>query len=246
LEPSVLQRTPEGEYVISFRDVFRTLWVRLWLIVLVGIVFSGVALGLSFMQTPMYEASIKILVGQTREQLPPGTNPGANIWPPEQLTQTMVEGIKSRPVAADVIQQLDLQMTPDEVLGSLQAESIQKSSFIQVTYTDTSPERAQEVVNAIGEVFPERVSQLNPSETELFATMWERAEKPNGSVSPDILRNGLIGLVLGLMLGVGLAFLLKYLDDSWHSPEEVEQISGIPTFGVIPEFEASTGKKKKY
>jgi capsular polysaccharide biosynthesis protein len=48
---------------------------------------------------------------------------------------------------------------------------------------------------------------------------------------------------LGLMLGIGLALLMEYLDYSWRSPEEVEQISGVPTFATIPEFRFATSKK---
>jgi protein tyrosine kinase modulator len=45
------------------------------------------------------------------------------------------------------------------------------------------------------------------------------------------------------MLGVGLAFLLNYLDDSWQSSEEAEQLSGVPTFSIIPGFEEPKVKK---
>jgi capsular polysaccharide biosynthesis protein len=48
--------------------------------------------------------------------------------------------------------------------------------------------------------------------------------------------------MLGGILGLGLAFLLENLDDSWRSPEEVELVSGVPTFGVIPVYEFSKGK----
>jgi capsular polysaccharide biosynthesis protein len=54
------------------------------------------------------------------------------------------------------------------------------------------------------------------------------------------LRNGLLAAVFGLMLGTGLALLMEYLDYSWRSPEEVEQISGVPTFATIPEFAVAT------
>jgi hypothetical protein len=43
-------------------------------------------------------------------------------------------------------------------------------------------------------------------------------------------------------LGVGLAFLLEYLDDGWRSPEEVEQISGVPTYALIPRNDLSAIK----
>ena len=48
------------------------------------------------------------------------------------------------------------------------------------------------------------------------------------------------------MLGIGLVFLLEYLYLSGlRSPEKVEQVSGVPTFGTIPEFEAARARKKK-
>jgi capsular polysaccharide biosynthesis protein len=49
--------------------------------------------------------------------------------------------------------------------------------------------------------------------------------------------------LLGSLLGVGLAFLLEYVDDSWTSPDEVEEVSGVPTFGVIPAFGVSASKR---
>jgi capsular polysaccharide biosynthesis protein len=72
--------------------------------------------------------------------------------------------------------------------------------------------------------------------------VWEYATVPGAPESPDPLRNGLVALALGLLLGMGLAFLLEYLDDSWRSPEEVEQASGIPMFGVIPKFDVAKGE----
>jgi capsular polysaccharide biosynthesis protein len=47
------------------------------------------------------------------------------------------------------------------------------------------------------------------------------------------------------MLGLGLALLAEYMDDSWRSPEEVEQITGVPTFGAVPEFRFIEDKSKK-
>jgi capsular exopolysaccharide synthesis family protein len=46
----------------------------------------------------------------------------------------------------------------------------------------------------------------------------------------------LIGLALGSILGVGLAFLLSYLDNSLRTPEDVQRTMGLPSLGVIPSF----------
>jgi capsular polysaccharide biosynthesis protein len=68
---------------------------------------------------------------------------------------------------------------------------------------------------------------------------------PESPVSPNPARNILLGLLLGVMVGVGLAFLLDYLDDDWSSLEEVEKVSGVATFGVIPAFKAPKIKKEE-
>jgi capsular exopolysaccharide synthesis family protein len=230
----------EGEYVLSLADLLQVIRRRLWIILLVVGVLTGAAVAFSLAQTPMYEASIKLLVGQERGI----TETPNDVMGLQQLTLTMAEGVSSRPVAKAVIQQQNLRMSPDAFLEEhLRVQQVADTQFVQVDYRDPSPERAQRVANAVGEVFSKRVSEESPSANAITATVWERAALPSEPVSPNPLRNGFLALVLGLMLGVGLALLLEYLDDSWRSPEEVEQISGVPTFGIISEFEAFKARK---
>ncbi len=232
----------EDEYVLPQRDLLRIIRKRLWLILVVTVTLVGAAVGFSFWQTPMYEASIKLLVGQERGTTSEGL--GGEVQGLQQLTQTMSEGVSSRPVAVAVIEQQDLRMTPKAFLEDyLSVEQIAATQFIQVDYRDPSPQRAQLVANNIGEAFSEQVSEVSPSANDVTATVWERAEAPDMPVSPNLVLNIGLGLAMGLMLGVGLAFMLEYLDDSWRSSEEAEQVSGVPTFGVIPEFKALNGKK---
>lgn len=228
----------ESEYTLSLRGPAQIIWKRLWIIALVAVLFTGTAVGLSLSQTPQYEASTKILVGQEQGI---ADNPG-NALGLQQLTQTMAEAAGSRPVAEAVIQRLGLQMSPNSLLGGLNVEPIPETQFIQVSYRGSDPDTAQRIANTVGEVFSEQISEVSPS--AITATVWEEATVPFAPVSPNPVRNGLLALVIGSMLGVGLAFLLEYLDDSWQSSEEAEQISGVPTFGVIPEFKALKGKKR--
>ncbi len=241
--PRVLTDAAEGEYVLSLIDFLWVIWRRLWVILLMATVLTGAAVGFSLAQTPMYEASITILIGQERGSSAPG-NLGSDVQGLQQLTQTMAEGVNSRPVAEAVIQQHNLRVTPEDFLEDyLSVEQINTTQFIQVDYRDSSSERARLVANTVGEVFSEQVSNVSPSANDVTATVWERADVPDRPVSPNLVLNIGLALVAGLMLGVGLAFLLEYLDDSWRSPEEAEQISGVPTFGVIPEFEIPKSKK---
>jgi capsular exopolysaccharide synthesis family protein len=241
LRSGVSAGVTSGEYILSLRHLLRVIRQRLWLILLVAAVFVGAAVGFSLTQTPRYEASIKILVGQ-EQGITQDPNYALGL---QQLTLTMVEAVKSRPVAKAVIQQENLRVTPSVfVEQNLSVEQVPSTQFIKVVYTDTDPQRAQRTANAIGEVFSKEISKVSQSANAVTATVWEPAVVLDEPVSPDYKRNVLLALILGLMFGVGLAFLLEYLDDSWRSPEEVEQISGVSTYGVIPTIEFSKGKRR--
>ena len=232
---------PEGEYVLSFGDFLALVRRRLWIIALVTILLVGAAVGFSLQQTPVYEGSIKILVGQEGDP----TSLASEVPGLQQLTQTMAELVNTRPVAESVIQQLNLRVTPEDFLANLSVQQISSTQAIEVSYRDSSPERAAEAANTVGDVFANRLSELSPGTSAITATVWEQAAIPEEPVSPNPVRNGLLALVAGLILGVGLAFLLDYFDDSWQSPEDAEQISGVPTFGIIPELpRKSKGKGK--
>jgi capsular polysaccharide biosynthesis protein len=226
----------EDEDTVYVEDFLRVIWRRLWVIALMAILFTGAAVGFSITKTPVYEASIKILVGQEQSSAGP-VNLENDVQGLQQFTQTVTEIVPTRPVAEEVIRRLNLWTTPKEFLRNMSAERVTETQVVEVSYKDTDPERAQEVVNTIGEVFSEQVAEVSPSANAITATVWERAAVPDSPVSTNPLRNALLGLLLGGMLGLGLAFLLEYLDDSWRSPEEVEQVSGVPTFGAIRTFE---------
>ena len=201
------------------------------MVALTAIVLAGASVGLSLTQTPLYEASIKILVGQE----------GGIIESPndvdglQQLTQTMADAVSDRPTAEAVIRELDLQVNPEQFLAeNMSVEQVAETQFIQVHYRDADPERARQIADTIGAVFSRQVSEISPNANSITATVWETASVPQSPVSPNPLRNGLLAMAVGLIIGLSLALLLEYLDDSWRSPEDVERVSGVPTLGVVP------------
>ncbi len=67
----------------------------------------------------------------------------------------------------------------------------------------------------------------------------DRATIPGSPAEPNVPRSLLFSLALGLGAGVGCAFLLEMLDDRVRAPEEIEQISGLATLGIIPRTESA-------
>jgi capsular exopolysaccharide synthesis family protein len=63
------------------------------------------------------------------------------------------------------------------------------------------------------------------------------AGAPDTPVSPNLPLNLALGLVFGLFLGAAVAFIRDYFDDSVKSRQVVDQVSGVPTLGLIPKIE---------
>lgn len=70
----------------------------------------------------------------------------------------------------------------------------------------------------------------------------DKADVPLFPFKPDLLRNVLIGLVLGMMAGLALAFVLEYMDDSIKFSDEVERFTGLALLGIIPKVKTRGGK----
>ena len=64
----------------------------------------------------------------------------------------------------------------------------------------------------------------------------DEAKPPLGPSRPKIALNLLLGVLMGAMGGVALAFFFEYLDKTVSRPEDVERYVHLPTLGIVPEF----------
>ena len=235
------QTTPMRGNSSSVEIVLQTLLRRVGAIILVTIVITGSALGFSLVQAPTYEASVKILVGQKSSGI---AGLDANVSDLQELTLTVAEAAQTVPVTQSVVEQLNLpEQSATEVLRNMSVEPDPGTMFVNLSYKSSDPKKAQLIANTLGDVLSQKISEVSLGASSITATVWAPATLPQTPVSPDPLRNSLLALVMGAFLGVVAALLLEYVDDRWDSPEEVEEISGVPTFGVIPKFEVLASKK---
>jgi capsular polysaccharide biosynthesis protein len=238
--------THEGDHVLSLGDILRVLLRRWWIIALLTLASLGAAVGYSFFQTPKYEASTTILIGQTQNDTSSETNLSASdLQGLGTLTKTMATAITSDRIAEAVIQDLHLSTAPEDFLINLSAQQIPETQFIQITYQSTDPEMAKRIVGATAYQFSRQISDISPNASAVTATVWDKAAVSDSPVSPNRSLDALLGFALGAMLGVLLAFFLENLDHGWRSVEEIERASGLPALGVIPRFEAPRDKSRK-
>jgi capsular polysaccharide biosynthesis protein len=184
---------------IQLRDIALAFLKRPGVILLVVLGFVGPTLGVTRWQTPVYEASAKLVVGQ-KPGVPQDSDLQNNTEGLQLILPSVVEAMVSRPVAEEVIQRLGLKgMKPAELLENLSVEQEGSTVFIQLSYKDADPERAQQIVNTIGVVSSERIPEAIGN-ADITVTMYEDALVPGSPASPDPLRNATLALILGLML----------------------------------------------
>lgn len=78
-------------------------------------------------------------------------------------------------------------------------------------------------------------ARLQGRQTSNIRTI-DQAAIPLSPSSPNLRLNLLLGMIVGLMLGVGVAFVQEYLDNSIKSPEDVERHTGLPSLGIVPDI----------
>ena len=72
----------------------------------------------------------------------------------------------------------------------------------------------------------------------------DRALVPSGPFTPNVRRNLLMALLVGLFGGLGLIFVVEYLDNTVKGPEDVEKLAGLPSLGIIPYLSAEGNRKR--
>ncbi|MED3973214.1 Wzz/FepE/Etk N-terminal domain-containing protein [Priestia megaterium] len=219
------------EETISLRELFQVLRKRLWLIVLITIIAATVSAVISFfVLTPVYESKTQILVNQAKsdEQLYNPQTVQTNV----QLINTYNDIIKSPAILDKVIKELKLGSSAQSLSGQIQVTNAQDSQVAQIVVQDTSAKRATQIANTTASVFKKEVPKImNVDNVSVLskATLGESASP----VKPQPLINIAIAVVVGLMVGVGLSFLMEYLDNTLKTEQDIENLLELPVMGVI-------------
>ncbi|UYT84624.1 YveK family protein [Priestia megaterium] len=219
------------EETISLKELFQTLKKRLWLIGLITIIAAIISAVISFfILTPIYQTQTQILVNQAKsdQQLYTGTEVQTNI----QLINTYNVIIKSPAILDKVKKELDLDRTVDELNDQVTVSSAKDSQVVEITVQDQSPYVAAQIANKTAEVFQTEISKIMKIDNVSILSKAEVKENVS-PVKPQPLLNIAVAIVIGLIVGTGLAFLLEYLDNTIKTEQDIEGILELPVIGAI-------------
>lgn len=218
------------EQVIRLDELFEALKKR-WLMIVVITLLATVASAVFsfFVIKPQYEASTKVFIGKDDGEGQAYSQNDVMMY--QKLMKTYSEAIKTKDLVSRSLKGTSLNLEPQEVLENLTVVSVTDTQILQIKYKSKNPKEAEVVIEEISEEFIKTSKELVPNGNIKIIEEVELPEKP---VSPNKKMNIAIAFLLGLMVSVGLAFLLEFLDNTFKNKEQLERELDLPVLGSIP------------
>ncbi len=194
------------------------------------------AVAATLLTTPLYQASTRLYVSSTL-----GAS-ASELYQSSRLSQERVlsytELLMGETLAQRTIDKLDIEMSAAALREKVTATAKLDTVLIRVNVLDESPVRARDIANGLSDEFVVMVRELETPQPgarpDARVVVEQRASIPASPLIPNKKRNVAIGLVLGLFLGLGLAFARTVLDNTIKNKETLDEITDVGLVGIIP------------
>lgn len=228
METNIRQDNNE-EVEIDIMQIIRMLLSKIWIVIVAGVATAIVAFGITEIAiTPQYQSSIKLYIINRQNGI---TTTLSDIQSSTQLVKDYKVLVTSLPVVEQVVKQLDLDISPDALVGKISCEIETDSRVLQVTVTDTDPQRAKEIVDAIADVSVKQITSVMQIEG---VNVIEYGRVANAPSSPNVKKNTMLGAIAGIVIAIAVLVVNFILDDRIKTSDDVEKYLGITNLSLIP------------
>lgn len=239
------QYEQNDEIEIDLREVFFEL-LNNWVMILISTILVGVIAFLisRFLLVPKYEATSQLYVLSKSTSI----TSLADIQMGSNLTNDYMIVVEGRPVLEQVIKNLELEEEYETLKEKVTLENPQNTRILQITVTENEPKKAKVIADEIAKVSSSFIAEKMDQDAP---TIIQHGYADHHPVSPNILKNTLIGILLGAFLSIAIIVISYLLNDTIMTSEELEQKLGLHVLGTLPleelEYNGSNnGKKKKH
>ena len=191
------------------------------------------AIVITFTTTPTYQAKSQIFVSTPASTVDISALATGSSFS-QQRVKSYAQIINSPLTLAPVVEELNLSITPEELSEMVSASAPLDTVLIVLTVTDTEPQRAADIANAVAKQFGVTVANLElqgiGSDSPVKVSTVLNAVPADSPASPKKAINLALGLLLGLGLGLGLASLRRLLDNTIKNEDDLQ---GTPLLTAI-------------
>lgn len=229
---------------MEFREYWRIVWRRRNLLVPLLVVTFIASLLYNVLLPPVYKTDTTVYLGTVLPALPAGTNP----YYSQEYYQTVYSEyiaddlsviVKSEDFATKVADRI--QARYGDKIGVKQIlDSIIKTQkthrTLKITVASGSEQTTRRIATAVDDVLRTDAVQYfaHNGQAEVTINLVDPARDPTAPSVVRRLLDVLLHTAVALVVGVGLAFLLHYLDDRVQDEEDAARTLGLPVLGALP------------
>lgn len=158
----------------------------------------------------------------------------------KNLVSTYREIIKSRRILSPVIENLQLDLTTEELSKKIAVTSTNDTEIIVITVTDTDSIKARDIANEIAKVFQKDIANIIPIDN---ISLVDEAVEANEPYNVNVLKQYIIGVGAGFLIGSMIITIMFYFDDSIKRPEDIEEKVGLSVLSTVPKYKNKSKRK---
>lgn len=228
------------EIEINVMPILKALWSKLWLILLIGAVFAGMAFAATkLFVKPTYRCGFTAYVNNQHnsESL---SNQDINAG--KQLVDTYVTVIRSNKILTASAESVGMDIPVGTLKRTVTASVQSETEVIAVYVEHRDPQTAYILANAIANTAPTYMSDIVVGSSMKIIDYPMYSDK---RYKPSYVKYSLLGFLLGALLIIIKVIVNTVTDDKVKSVQEIEEYFSLPILGVIPDVLESTDEKGK-
>ena len=216
---------------INLTELFNYFLKKSLIIIFITVIFAfgGIIYG-AFIKAPLYQSSTTIILISETSNNQSLTN--SDVQLNQNLVSTYSEIVKSRKVVNEVIDNLSLEYSYEELNKNIKVTAVDDTQIIKITVTDEDSKKAFEIANEIGAVFVQEIPDLYKISN---VNVLDKALESESPYNINVVKDTVICALIGLVLSCGLVFVIFYFDRSITNAEQIENIIQLPVLGKVHE-----------
>ena len=210
---------------IDISKIFYALLTKSVYIVGIGIILALIVFIYSnFVTEKAYNSTAKLYVNSKQDDSATST----------YLSNDYIEIITTRTVLEQVISELSLDISYEQLKKNIIVDIVDNSRIISITVMETSPIRAKRVADCVAKVSSSRISLVMNVDS---VSIVQNGEVPSSPVQTSVMKLSILAFVIGVVVSSIIVIVMNMLKDTIVTTEDVEKYLKISVVGIIPMYE---------
>lgn len=231
---------------LDLKQLVNIFWNKRLHVISIVLIFLIIGTVYTFLfVTPKYKSYTSLVLARsesTKEnETDTSTITQTDITLNQKLVSTYSELVKSKNVLREVIKNLNINESEENLKDNITVSAVKDTELIQITVTNYYPDRASDIANEIAKVFTKKVGEIYNINNVYIV---DEAERANTPYNINHIKDIAIFIAIGLIVSIGYVLISNLLDTTVKSAEDIEKELGVVALASIPLLKDDTKKMK--